>query len=197
MALIDSLHNGNRLGNGCYATVYASKQHGWVIKHARNDGTRDYLQWCMKRQAEGRGMKGMPKVDFVVDDPENPGMYIAALELLQSPCKEWGRSTERSFPDHHKFSGWHKHGFDELRNGRVYIVNMHKDCPTYLKDLILAFESECKKPANDFHSQNAMVRPSDGEIICTDPCSCGYGFQYANVLCAGEEEENGQLRLCA
>lgn len=144
---------GALLGRGCYSSVYelASDPEHWVIKFGNNDGTRTYLEWCKHRQDIGHGLRGMPRVAWIVSCGK--GRYAACLE--RCPIDP-GKQQER---------GWEKQ------------IGVACYCPAhhvpYLKTLTSVMREETDVSGCDMHFQNFMCR-ADGTVIMTDPDSGSY-----------------------
>jgi hypothetical protein len=133
------------LGGGCYAQVHRIRP-GWVLKHApHRDGTLNYLEWCLLKQAAGEHMDGMPEIDFLVHT-EN-GYLVTMREYTGIPRTDWGR---RDFPE------------------REYLDDLVAAFETYMVDTF----NKCGF-ANDLHGGNAMI-DADGEYVLTDPSSLEY-----------------------
>lgn len=148
--------SSDRLGRGCYGTVYALKgNEDYVVKLARNDGTRTYLEWCKHRQSIGRGMRGMPRVRWIVGTDEG---YAVCMPRL--PHKPGDEGLEM---------GWARYG---LPGGAYYPAN-HTHTPAYLRKLVEAMQDEAGIHGNDMHYQNFMV-DHDGTIVLNDPDSGSY-----------------------
>lgn len=151
---------GEKLGRGCYSTVYAFKPDPdrWVLKVGSNDGTRVYLEWCKRRQSMGQGLRGMPRVAWVADTED--GGYAAVLERLPI---DPGRECE--------------HGWKKYIGAAVYNPADHVP---YLRVLVDAMRDECDVSGCDMHYQNFLVR-KDGTVVMTDPDSgCYYSAPCVN-----------------
>jgi hypothetical protein len=146
------------LSSGCFGAVHASPCGEWVIKRARNDGTRTYLEWCRYKQSIGAGLRGMPEIDFLV--MEDDAHYIVTLRRYES-VKD--RETGEVRPEV-GMGRWYDNVIDAI------------GCPDYIKELVDAFVAECKhKTFNlDLHANNVMWDKRTKTIIVTDPSSGDY-----------------------
>lgn len=153
-------HKGfERIAGGYYCSVYARDDDPWVIKQGYNDGTRTYLEWCMLKTARGERMRGMPQIDFLVDDGDKG--YIVAMkryELIKDRLHEFG------FP-----------------KGASGALHKQVGCPTYLTALVNAVNTDLQRDCdwggdwcNDVHWANVMLDVESNDIILTDPSSALY-----------------------
>lgn len=133
------------LASGCYGRVYSLPGNAWVVKKARNDGTRVYLEWVMHRTAIGRRMRGMPIIDFLVDGEEGSESYIVGMKRYEKRKEE----------------------------GQDLFLPAARQIP-YIKRLIEAFEEETGIGANDCHGGNFLLDKSTKTVILTDPSSSCY-----------------------
>jgi hypothetical protein len=139
-----------QVGSGLYGTVYGSPDGDYVIKRARNDGTRTYLEWVMDRTLEGRRLRGMPWVEWLQDDgPDGYAVKMRRYRPLATVAPKDSGVT------------------------RVFQVHRHEDAPRYLETLIQAFEADTGVGAWDVHYGNVMG-DDNGEWIVLDPSSDGY-----------------------
>lgn len=155
--LLTQRHKWERFSGGCYGSVYHPCEGSeWIVKLARNDGTRTYLEWCLWREKTGRKMKGMPEIDFLISyrvgNDEN--YYLVAMRRYTSLRDK----------------------FDEEED-RLKAITPAKDrgeSSHYLRKLVLAFEEETGIQANDLHTGNFLYDERSKTYILTDPSSRGY-----------------------
>jgi hypothetical protein len=143
-----------RIANGCFGVVYSHRNTEWVIKRGQSDGTRSFLEWCLHRTRQGRRMKGMPDIDWMI--PDGDGFYLVAMRKYES------------IKDNLQKYGW--------ETGNKYF-NLHTcpGCPQYIQVLIQVFQDETGIIANDMHYQNIMFDSLyRKELIVIDPSSGKY-----------------------
>lgn len=147
-----------RIAGGCYGQVYA-KDNEWIVKRARNDGTRTFLEWVLLKTARGERMQGMPELDFVVaitQDSGHLGEYIVAMRRYIS--------VEHRLQKDFRFESY-----------AVYSCYKDPKCPRYVSELIDAFVADCPAvSANDIHHGNIMLDERTGDLVVTDPSSSLY-----------------------
>lgn len=184
------------LGGGVYGAAYSCGP-DWAIKIARNDGTRQYLEWCLAMQHQGKGMKGMPQIEFVSSvtsrvmySGEMVSNYYAVGMRRYRPARgrlrEFGVKVYDTHPldigccpvprpEAEQVEGLGKFFFEP-----IYSINLREGCPKYIKTLVDATEAEFGGGyANDVHSGNLMYETDQhGErtLILTDPSSRNYPF---------------------
>lgn len=143
-----------RIGGGCYGTVYAMHGNPWIVKRGYNDGTRTYLEWVILKTKRGERMRGMPEIDFLVESDDEH--YLVAMKRYQ--CLSNKLESVYGFQCYPTYS-------------------IHRDpkCPAYITRLIDAFERDCPAvDVNDVHHGNVMLDPKSGDFILTDPSSATY-----------------------
>lgn len=69
----------DKIGGGVYGQVYTlpKTNHQWIVKSAKDDGTRSYLEWVQYRTRIGKRMRGMPIIDFLY---ARDGRYIVGMK---------------------------------------------------------------------------------------------------------------------
>lgn len=140
------------IANGCYGTVYGKVDSPWVIKKARNDGTRTYLEWVWIKTLRGERMRGMPHLDFITQISDDS--YMVGMKRYKPV---YGRFKEFGFVD----------------NDPIFPIHQREGCPAYILALLYAWKEDCQAvEANDLHSGNFMADGS--ELILTDPSSSDY-----------------------
>jgi hypothetical protein len=153
-----------RFANGAYGSVYGNIDSPWIVKQAQNDGTRSFLEWCMLKCRRGERMKGMPEIDFLIEEPDyySRGSYIVAMKRYQPILNRMGEFF----------------GAEAVLNLALPNAAIHRwpTCPTYIPDLIKAFETDMQRVVNccDVHSSNIMYDADLEELIVTDPSSGPY-----------------------
>lgn len=153
---------GELISTGCYGSVYESKNNpNWVLKFGKNDGTREYLEWCLAMQKRGKAMRGMPEIDFLVSI--NTNGYLVGMRKYSLIA--------------HKLSyfGW-------ARNDYSYSVHEKLGCPAYLVRLIKRIHKEfaCEWFCDDVHYKNVMYCKRTNSVILTDPSCVEYHSQKTN-----------------
>lgn len=161
--LSPSLTSGPSLGKGSYGMVMPHPDYpkDWVIKKAKNDGTRTYLEWChFMQHKKNRRLRGMPEVDWVV--AQGTQQYIVCMRRYQ-PI--WHAKEDKGGPlDMLKTVGW-------CDPEQIYALHQKEGCPGYLVKLVEVFERLWPRAVNDFHRGNLMFDKARNELILTDP-SC-------------------------
>jgi hypothetical protein len=152
--------SGDRLGGGVFSDVYT--MHGnddLVVKVARrDDGTRNWLEFCKQEQSCGRGHQMMPVVVAIWDkyDSEGTRGYVAILERLSEQD-----DIEDNDHKEHEFEGKHcLFDFDPSVKVLEEQFRLHIGREWYAFD--------------DLHGGNIMLR--DGYPVVTDPSACDYTF---------------------
>lgn len=157
------LGSGPVLGKGSYGMVVPHSRfpNEWVIKRARNDGTRTYLEWCLFMQrTKKRRLRGMPEIDWIVAQGDK--MYVVCMRRYRPV---WHDNEEKGGPlAMLKTAGWHD-------PTQIYDLHYKDGCPGYLRKLVDAFQDMYDNSVNDFHRGNLMYDKRRNELILTDP-SC-------------------------
>lgn len=152
--------SGDRLGGGVFSEVYT--MHGnddLVVKVARrDDGTRNWLEFCKQEQSCGRWHKMMPCVVAIWDkyDSEGTRGYVAILERLSKQA-DMGGSSGRD----HAYESQHC-----LFDFDPHVKVLEEQFRSYIGREWYAFD--------DLHGGNIMLR--DGYPVVTDPSASGYTF---------------------
>lgn len=141
------------IGGGVNGSVYASPDGEWVYKRARrNDTTRTFLEWCMWRQQQGRGMRGMPEIDFLADCGEG---YVVGMRRYACTFRE--RKESGADP-----------GFSCMWG--LVAPDGH-----YIRQLLRAFCLDCPGcEADDLHGGNVMWDSRTDDYIVIDPSNGDY-----------------------
>ena len=134
------------LASGLFSSVYRMTN-GKIVKVGQNDGTRNWLEFCMLRREAGTLMPMMPEVYCVAALGE--ANYMATMEEYQP----WDECVV------------------ELM-GSIACINIRNAFSKYIETLA-GHEPEIYEVFNDIHSGNVMVCPRRGPII-TDPSTCDY-----------------------
>lgn len=134
------------VGSGTFSSVYRMTN-GKIVKVGQNDGTRNWLEFCMLHREAGTLMPMMPEVYCVTSIGD--GHYIATME-------EYGPS------DGDYFATMASKAFGQVRSMFA----------KYLESLS-GHEFAQWETFNDIHSGNIMVCPQRG-IIVTDPSAFDY-----------------------
>jgi hypothetical protein len=135
------------LGKGFYSRVF-KMSNGLVTKVGGNDGTRNWLEFCMMHREAGSLMPMMPMVYHVM--PLGDNHYMAVMDCYTSI----GTSEYDTAKD--------KPAFADVRSAFAQYLGDLSGKRVYPYD---AF--------SDIHSGNLMVCPKRG-IIVTDPSSGDY-----------------------
>lgn len=152
--LFDSPRIGRYLGSGMFSRAYLMSN-GLVCKVGWNDGTRNWLEFCMLERLAGRLLPLMPEV-FDVASIGYGERYMATM-----PAYEDGHC--------------HKHrGYSVL--GHESFADVLQRFLKYMAPRLAGTIDENETADwlfNDLHSGNTMVCPKRG-IIITDPNACPY-----------------------
>ena len=135
------------LAAGIYSKVYRMTN-GKIVKIGENDGTRNWLEFCMLRREAGTLMPMMPEV-YQVTALED-GYYMAVME----PYFELGYNGLHDVFDSVDFAAA-RHMFADYLEGLT-----GQEFPVW-------------EVFNDIHSGNVMVCPRRGYIV-TDPSAGRY-----------------------
>jgi hypothetical protein len=135
------------LAEGLYSKVYRMTN-GKIVKIGENDGTRNWLEFCMLRREAGTLMPMMPEVHQVTAIED--GYYMAVMEA-------YSRLDYAELDD-----VMYSSAFEKARQEFMY----------YLQSLT-GEEVGRWDAFNDIHSGNVMVCPRRGPIV-TDPMSGPY-----------------------
>lgn len=161
-----SLGTGQVLGRGCYGVVVPHSKYPdeWIIKKAKNDGTRTYLEWChFMQHKKKRRLRGMPEIDWIVAQGRH--MYVVCMRRYRPLWT--GKESKNDNLAILKAAGWCD-GFVD------YDLHKAAGCPGYLLRLIKSFEKLYPDAVNDFHRGNLMYDKVRNELILTDPSSFHY-----------------------
>ena len=137
------------VGRGAFSSVYRMTN-GKIVKVGQNDGTRNWLEFCMLRREAGTLMPMMPEVYCVTSIGDRH--YIATMEEY-APSDEFSTAF---------FDAIASSDFGQVRASFV----------KYLEALS-GREFTKREAFNDIHSGNIMVCPRRGGIV-TDPSAFDY-----------------------
>lgn len=149
--------NATFLDSGCFAQVHAIDDNT-VVKYAQRDGTLNWLEWCVMKQAQGEGHPLMPEVYDIVHLEDN--RYMVTMKLY------------RPLPESCHFGDllWRDHGLDQLTDAGVE----HDGARALLDEFGAYFMalSERSYAGWDLHRGNCML---DGQqLVITDPSAAPY-----------------------
>ena len=138
--------NAAFLASGAFSSVYRMTN-GKIVKVGQNDGTRNWLEFCMLHREAGTLMPMMPEVYCVTAVGE--ANYMATME---------------------EYHPWEGSYFETM--GSDAFINIREEFSQYLEALT-GYERAPYEVFNDIHSGNIMVCPRRGTII-TDPSAFDY-----------------------
>lgn len=185
-------HRWPYLGGGVYGSTYSSGP-DWAIKVSRNDGTRQYLEWCHALQQQGKALPGMPKIEFIASITNRvyysgvvvDNYYVVGMRRYR-PAR--GRLREFGFKVYDQYqpnldcmphllpAAERKPGQDMFFEP-VYNLHQQPGCPDYIKELVATADAVFGEGfANDCHSGNLMIDTQENRLVLTDPSSRAYPF---------------------
>lgn len=140
---------GTYLGSGLFSSAY-KLSNGLVCKVGTNDGTRNWLEFCLLEREAGRLLPMMPEVYTLASIEDSKYMAVMPEYRSLTYGEEFAGCECRDHPS-----------FPELEERyTTYMLQLSKELDSY--DLF-----------NDLHDGNVMVCPQRG-IIITDPSSIAY-----------------------
>jgi hypothetical protein len=158
--------HGELLGSGMYSSAYRLSN-GLVMKHGRNDGTRNWLEFCMHERQEPRLLSLMPEVYQVVSIGDDRYMAIMPEYRRVLPTGWWGED-ETAKRDYAGCCVAEHPEFEEVCfRFRQYMKQFEGFDRT----------DDNHRLMNDTHTDNVMLCPTRGVVI-TDPCC----WEYFKVL---------------
>ena len=138
--------NAKFLASGAFSSVYRMTN-GKIVKVGQNDGTRNWLEFCMLHREAGTLMPMMPEVYCVT--AVGAHNYMATME---------------------EYRPWHE-CVGELACS-IAFINARNAFSEYLGALT-GYDWQAYEVFNDIHRGNIMVCPRRGTVI-TDPSAFGY-----------------------
>jgi hypothetical protein len=158
--MFTNANHGEFLGSGMYSSAFLLSN-GLVMKHGRNDGTRNWLEFCMLEREAGRLMPLMPEVYQVVAIEGERYMAVMPEYHRVEPtgwwsgmaaCSEYAGSQVTDHPD-----------FNEVcMRFRMYMEQFEGFVCVDNYGLM-----------NDTHTGNVMICPTR-DVVITDPCCWDY-----------------------
>lgn len=142
--------NAKYLDKGAFASVFAVDDE-WVIKQAKErDGTLNYLEWCHAMQKAGKGMKGMPLIDFITHTDEG---YVAGMRRYIPWDYQYGSLYSEKGPLE-----------------KPYVVKLREAWKAHAEYVLCAGRLDW----DDIHGGNVMWDKEAGHAVITDPLCCEY-----------------------
>lgn len=149
--------NAAYLGSGCYAKAWEISQ-GVVCKIGMNDGTRNWLEFCLLMREQGKLMPLMPEVYQVVSLEDD--RYMATMRRYFNGRDEWRRQGQ-AYGDFPSEVTWNADN------------NAYSEVEEAFKAYIQSINPIISMGFSDVHGGNVMWC-SERKWIITDPCSSSY-----------------------
>ena len=162
--------HGEFLGSGMYSSAFRLSN-GLVMKHGRDDGTRNWLEFCMLEREAGRLMPLMPEVYQVVAIEGE--RYMAVMpEYHRVVPTGWLGEDDTAKSEYAGFDVFDHPDFNEVCMRFRQYMEQFEGFTSFNADLM-----------NDTHTGNVMLCHTRGVVI-TDPCC----WDYHNVMRAVDLE---------
>ncbi|MCA3173578.1 MAG: hypothetical protein ING25_11090 [Burkholderiales bacterium] len=154
--------HGELLGSGVYSSAFRLSN-GLVMKHGRNDGTRNWLEFCMLEREAGRLMPLMPEVYQVVSIEGE--RYMAVMpEYVRVVPTDWVGEPDTAESAYAGFNVFDHPDFEEVCSRFRQYMKQFEGFNSFDSNYDLM---------NDTHTGNVMLCHTRGVVI-TDPCCWDY-----------------------
>lgn len=156
------------IGAGCAASVFEIPG-GKVVKYARNDACRNYLEWCFAMQQAGKGMLGMPEIELIT--PLEDGMYMVIMKRYSVRHDEIGEAAD--FEPFYSTSSWDERlsSFSKVGVEASHLEELANAFEDYMRGMFFPRGFDW---CDDMHSGNFAVDTHRNTAIMLDPSCDGY-----------------------